>query len=186
MGGVAGIILTSLSHAATFLSVCIWLADACPYPDNFAIICRTENLLNQTNFFPCGPNGKPASVSQYCTAYPPGSQLGLFQPSDIRAALTTEGINGILLPPEITCPAGANSTTVKYPVIVSFNGRTDCLCRVGGGASCWFVSGPAGATEYSGGTAASRLIDTSISLTIPGAVRLTLAWCGCTAIHLQA
>lgn len=138
-------------------------AGTCPYPDAFKIICQKDNLLGQTSYFPCGPNGKPAQISQYCTAYPPGSVLAFYEP---RTPTSNGGLSQ-----EIACPAGANSSNVKYPVIVSFNGRTDCVCSTD--TSCWFISGPEARVALLGVSANARLVNTLINITIPGEQRFS-------------
>jgi hypothetical protein len=135
-------------------------AGACPYPDNFRISCRTVNLLNDTDYFLCGPNGKEVSINQYCTAYPPGARLAVYQPA------TTTSMAQLL--PSIACPAGAWSSSTKFPVIVSFNGRTDCLCPVNSNVSCWFVSGPEARVAYPGGTAQAQTVFAGNGIDIPG------------------
>ena len=103
-----------------------------------------DNLLNATSYYPCGPNGKPARITQYCTAYPPGSVLAVVESTSLLPSLIVPSTNApVRLTQEINCPAGAYGSTIKYPVIVSFNGRTDCSCSIGStaDASCWFVNG---------------------------------------------
>jgi hypothetical protein len=134
------------------------LSGTCPYPDAFKITCQKDNLLNQTSYFPCGPNGKPAHISQYCTAYPPGSVLAFYES---RTVTSNGGLSQ-----EISCPAGANNSNVKFPVIVSFNGRTDCVCSTD--TSCWFISGQEARVAFPGGSANARLVNSLINITIPG------------------
>jgi hypothetical protein len=123
---------------------CFCPAGTCPFPDNFRITCRKDNLLGATSYPLCGPNAKATSVNQYCTAYPPGSVLAWYEP---RTFTTNDRVTQ-----ETSCPAGANSSSVKYPAIISFNGRTDCLCT---STNCYFEGG-------------SRILVPGVNVTIPG------------------
>jgi hypothetical protein len=132
------------------------VAGACPYPDDFSITCRTINLRNATNYAPCGPNGKPVSINDYCTAYPPGSVLSFFETyadiTDAGVVFRTKSSQ------EIECPAGAYSDPTKVPIIISYNGRTDCICSINSPISCRFQDGPVSLATYPGGAASALTI----------------------------
>lgn len=109
---------------------------ACPPPDAFRIVCRTDQLPQ------CGPGAKPINLANFCTAFPIGAQL-----SWIRATITAPAQSGgdvvygpgIPVNPGIAyCPAGANGSNVWYPAITSFNGLTNCFCTAA--ATCQFTA----------------------------------------------
>lgn len=152
-------------------------AGACPYPDDFSITCRTTNLRNATNYAPCGPNDKPVSVNDYCTAYPPGSVLAALEVyNDITAAGVTFRQK---FTQEIACPAGAYSDPTKQPVIISYNGRTDCLCSITSPISCRFADGPISLASYPGGTASALTFGlNSPRLAISGGLKCIESWQG--------
>lgn len=74
---------------------------------------------------------------------------------------------------ETSCPAGANSSSTKYPAIVSFNGRTDCFCS---STSCYFEgAGVLTTTTATGVLGSARILVRNINVTIPGEQRAGLS-----------
>lgn len=111
------------------------LADACPSPEAFSIVCRTDQVPS------CGPGAKPIKLDDLCTAFPLGAKLQW-----IRANVERDSLNGtayaassnFTTPAVAYCPAGANGTNVWYPYITSFNGRVNCFCTAD--TSCKFTA----------------------------------------------
>lgn len=136
-----------MSQTSAFLmTVCVCRAAAgvCPQPDAFSVKCNLNSLRNDTNFYPCGPGAKSIRIDEYCQAYPPGSIIGMVEstsPLPTRTVPTAE--SGARVSQEINCPSGAYAPSLKYPAVISFNGRTDCLCRPGleMDSNCWFMTG---------------------------------------------
>lgn len=131
-------------------------AGVCPQPDAFSITCRVDSLLNDTSYYPCGPGAKPVRITQYCEAYPPGSLLAVLESVSVLPYQTVPSVDGgVRISQEINCPAGAYAPTVKYPAIVAFNGRTDCVCQTGPASktNCWFATSVEGGRVIGAGAA---------------------------------
>lgn len=112
-------------------------ADTCPPPDAFSIVCRPNSVPA------CGPGAKPFLLDTLCTAFPVGAQLQWYRAESLYETSTGNALYNlgttVYQPPIVTCPAGANGTTVWWPAITAFKGRTNCFCTIGA-TTCRFTT----------------------------------------------